>query len=129
MATAKKAWVAFRTNAIIPASVLKTEEDKKVNAHEPVQVPEDYAEHVVHERFAVKSKAPKKKAAPKPTAAASKKANAPNSSEDPLTAAQALVEKLSVDLEALAADAAGRDDLTEQLKTAQDRVTELVTAS
>ena len=64
MAAAKKKWVAFRTNAIIPASILGAKTDKKVNAREPVQVPAGYADHVVHDRFADECEAPKRVAKP-----------------------------------------------------------------
>lgn len=56
----KYKWVAFRTNSKIPAAVLGEKEDVKVNAGEPVRVPADYADHVVHDRFAEFSVAPPK---------------------------------------------------------------------
>jgi len=72
MATAKKKWVAFRTNATIPAAVTGEDADLKVNIGAPIALPEAYADHVVHDRFADFCEPPKKsggrkKAAPKPT--------------------------------------------------------------
>ncbi|AUQ89396.1 MULTISPECIES: hypothetical protein [Phaeobacter] len=68
MASKAKKWVAFRTNAKIPAVVLGSERDEKVNAKEPVLLPAGYADHVVHDRFADFCKAPAK-SAPKKKAA------------------------------------------------------------
>jgi hypothetical protein len=55
----KKKWVAFRTNAIIPAAVIGKDEDEKVNAGAPVHLPADYADHVVNDHFAEPCDAPK----------------------------------------------------------------------
>ncbi len=68
MAKSKKKWVAFKTNATVPADVMGEGKDQKMQAGEPIQLPEAYADHVVHDGFAAFCDAPKpKRAAPKKT--------------------------------------------------------------
>lgn len=64
MATAKNKWVVFKSNTTIPASVVKKEQDLKVQVAEKVHLPSSYADHVVQDGFAEFCKAPKKLADP-----------------------------------------------------------------
>lgn len=66
----KKKWVAFRTNAIIPAAILGKDKDEKVNAGAPVHLPADYADHVVSDHFADPCEPPKPGSKKKPASAA-----------------------------------------------------------
>ena len=59
MAQPKKKWVAFRTNAIVPAAVIGANADRKMQVGQPVQLPATYADHVVHDGFAEFCDAPK----------------------------------------------------------------------
>ena len=97
MTNAKKKWVAFKGNSTVPASVLKEEEDKKVNAGEPILLPGDYADHVIALRIAAACVAPKSKKAPATKAKADKLA-------DPLVDAQKAVEAAQSKLDGLAQD-------------------------
>ncbi|MBB5515772.1 hypothetical protein FHS89_001792 [Rubricella aquisinus] len=60
MAQKKKKWVAFRTNTTVPAEVIGKTSNEKMQAGQPVLLPETYADHVIHEGFAVACDAPKK---------------------------------------------------------------------
>ncbi|WP_068305301.1 hypothetical protein [Pararhodobacter sp. CCB-MM2] len=64
----KTKWVTFRTSIIIPGAVLGEEADRKIGVGEPVQLPEAYANHVVHERFGAFCDAPRKSRTRKPEA-------------------------------------------------------------
>lgn len=43
--------IAFPNGGILPASITG-DKDKPVDPHDPVRVPRDYGEHLVHDRFA-----------------------------------------------------------------------------
>lgn len=62
----KKICIAFRHGGIIPAAVLGTEEDKKLNAHEPFEVPAAYGKSLIEDRFAYAVEPEKKKGREKP---------------------------------------------------------------
>lgn len=84
MAQSKKKWVAFKTNATVPADVLGEKDDQKMQVGQPVQLPEAYADHVVHEGFAEFCEAPDQKSSPKKSPAkkpASKKPVEPTEAE------------------------------------------------
>lgn len=107
MTNAKKKWVAFKGNSTVPASVLKEEEDKKVNAGEPILLPGDYADHVIALRIAAVCAAPKKAPAAKASVLAAVKAAAkakPTPKADPLADAEAAVEAAQSKLDGLAQD-------------------------
>jgi hypothetical protein len=53
--TEKTMLIMFPKGGIIPASVLGLETDKHCQAHETVEVPETYGQHLVHDRFAVEA--------------------------------------------------------------------------
>lgn len=57
MSSKETMWVAFPNGGIIPASITGGK-DRAVNAHEPIKVPAEYGEHLVHDRFAYKAEAP-----------------------------------------------------------------------
>lgn len=69
MATAKKKWVVFKGNVTIPADMAGEDDDTKVQAGAPTQVPAFYADSVVQDGIADHCDAPKKKAAAKQLAA------------------------------------------------------------
>ena len=118
---AKKKWVAFRTNATIPKAVLGLDENKKVNAGEPIQVPTEYADHVVHDRFAEFCDAPKR-AAPKKSGGPSAEEKAAAELATKSAAAQQRVDDLNAKLAGMSDGDEGWDDLTKELDEA---VTEL----
>lgn len=122
MAREKMKWVAFRTNAIIPAQVSGGDQDRKVGVGEPVQVPEGYAAHVVHDRFADECAAPKKAAAKK---AAPKKADA----ETALAEAQKRVDDLTLRMESMAELDEGWTDLAGELAEARAALADLQPAT
>lgn len=68
MANAKKKWVAFKCNSIIPAEMLGEEKDRKVQVGEAIRVPDFYADSVKQYGIADFCDAPKKKPTPKKTA-------------------------------------------------------------
>ncbi len=103
MAKAKK-WVKFRGNDLVPASVLGTKDDVRMNAGDPVQLPADYAAHVIDLKIAESCAAPKKGSAKKDTDATA------------LTTAQAAVDAAKTELEKAEGD--------EAKTTAQTRLNE-----
>lgn len=129
MATKKK-WVAFKTSAIIPKDVLGQDKDKKVSAREPVQLPGEYADHVVHDGFAERCDAPKRGKKPAPKVDAATKSNAatgddpakPNpATDDPAqkrAAASARVDALNAQMADMAETDAGYEGLKAQLDEA-----------
>ena len=141
MSTKKKAakkWVAFRTNATIPANILGEKEDRKVQVGEPVLVPTEYADHVIHDKFADASAAPKKTRPKKEVDAASKPD--PNAAETARLEAEAKVKaareaiearitELQAKLDGMAEDDLEFAGLTEQLTEAQAELAALVPAS
>ncbi|MBR9651910.1 hypothetical protein [Thalassovita aquimarina] len=129
MAQPKKKWVAFRTNATIPAEVVGEKEDKKVNAGEPVYLPAAYADHVVHDRFADPCEAPKKKAATKqPGGGQSDAEKVAAEAAAKLKAAQERVEQANV-LLAGAAGTDGEEDARAQLADAEAELAALQPAT
>lgn len=49
---ASKIGIAFHKGGIIPAAVLKRETDTVVRPHEAVEVPADYGQHLINDKFA-----------------------------------------------------------------------------
>ena len=62
-----KDWVALRRATTIPAAVLGEATDKTVPAKTKIQLPADYAKHLIDDKFADPCDPPKKKAAKKST--------------------------------------------------------------
>jgi hypothetical protein len=60
---AKMKTIAFPRGGIIPAALLGLQKDKVCSAHEPVDVPCDYADHLIHDRFAYEAEKPTAKKA------------------------------------------------------------------
>lgn len=118
MAQTRKKWVAFRTNAMIPASVVGGGKDRKMQAGEPVQLPEAYADHVVHDGFAVFCDA-LRKTAPKKSGGQSADEKAAAEAAARLAAAQARVDGLKASIEALPGDAPAQGDLLAELAGAE----------
>lgn len=113
MAQAKKKWVAFRTNATVPAAVTGDTEDRKMQVGAPVQLPADYADHVVHDRFADFCDPPKKPASRKP---AEQKAAAEAAAK--LEMAEKRVDELNARRSEMSEGDDGWDDLTRALDEA-----------
>ncbi|NIZ11082.1 hypothetical protein [Pseudooceanicola sp. HF7] len=57
MAT-KKSWVSFTSATPVPAEILGEKEDRRMMIGTPVQLPADYAAHMIADRFAVAVDAP-----------------------------------------------------------------------
>ncbi len=128
MAEPKKKWVTFRTHAKIPAKVIGEKEDKEVSVGEPVQVPTAYAKHVTDDRFADYCDPPKKAASPKK--ASTKKAEPAANKPDPKAAkaladAQAQVDKLTGEMEAMNAGDQGYEALKGKLDEATEALAKL----
>lgn len=66
-----KIGIAFRNGGIIPASILKKDKDVQVAAHEAIEVPADYGQHLIDDKFAyakdVEKPAKVKKSSPSET--------------------------------------------------------------
>jgi hypothetical protein len=52
MSSNKTLKIAFKTGGILPASVMGTKIDERVPAHSPCDVPADYANQLVGDKFA-----------------------------------------------------------------------------
>lgn len=137
MAHVKKKWVAFKGNLRIPAAMAGENADKKIQAGEPVNVPEFYADSVVQDGIAKHCDAPKKKAAGKTkTSTTSKpepkkpepKTPEPKSPAGPtakqIAAAQKAVDDAQATLDG-AADDAAKADAQIALSAAEDALAEL----
>lgn len=55
----KKIWIMSEHGIKIPGSILGLEKDYQADAFEPVKVPESYGLHLIADRFAVETEAPK----------------------------------------------------------------------
>lgn len=128
MAQSKKKWVAFKTNAAVPADVMGEKEDQKMQVGEPVQLPEAYADHVVHDGFAAFCDAPKK-AAPKKSGGPSAEEKAAAEAAAKLEAAQARVDGLKANIEKLPDAAPVPVDLANELAEAEAELAALQPAS
>lgn len=124
MAQSKKKWVAFKSNATVPADVLGEDEDQKMQVGEPVQLPEAYADHVVQDGFAAFCDAPKK-TAPKKSGGQSAEENAAAK----LEAAKARVDGLKANIKKLPDDAPVQADLANELADAEAELAALQPAS
>lgn len=139
MAQPKKKWVAFRTNATVPAEVMGQEVDQKMQVGEPVLLPASYADHVVHDRFADFCEAPKKRGQKKAdgSPSAEEKAAAEAKARDQaeaeaaakLDAAQARVDDLNDRMSDMSEDDDGWTELAEQLDEAVSNLAALQPAS
>lgn len=118
MAQQKKKWVAFKTNAIVPGDVLGEAKDQKMQAGDPVQLPEGYAGHVVADGFASFCDAPKKATAKK-TAAQSAADKAAAEAAAKLQAAQARVDELTDQMDEIGEGGDGFDELLGELAEAE----------
>lgn len=67
-----KIGIAFFSGGIIPAAILKKDKDVRVGPHEAIDVPADYGQHLIADRFAYAKDFEKPAKAPKkePTSAA-----------------------------------------------------------
>jgi hypothetical protein len=96
----KSIWISFPQGGIIPKEVLGADEDRHVEAHEAVSVPERYGRHLITDRFAVEA-APGKPASKDDKAAekkaAAEKAAAIAAAEKDVDEAKALVENAADD--------------------------------
>ncbi|TDE34131.1 hypothetical protein [Antarcticimicrobium sediminis] len=129
MAQPKKKWVAFRTNATVPAEVMGEEVDQKMQVGEPVLLPASYADHVVHDRFADFCKAPKKSAPKKVGGSPSPEEDAAAEAAAKLDAAQARVDDLNDKMSDMSEGDDGWSELSEQLDEAVTELAALQPAS
>lgn len=103
-------WVAFPNGGIIPAAITG-DDDRPVEAHEPVKVPADYGRHLVHDRFAYEAEQRGKK----PARTGGRADTRPG--EAKAGEIRQLVEKLKAELDA--ADLTQKPDIEARLKTAE----------
>ena len=139
MAQPKKKWVAFRTNATVPAEVMGEEVDQKMQVGEPVLLPAAYADHVVHDRFADFCEAPKKtaqkkaggspSAEEKAAAEAKAKAEAQAEAAAKMDAAQGRVDDLNAKMAEMSDGDEGWEALTGELAEAEAELAALQPAS
>lgn len=52
MAKMKTIWIAMANGGLLAAAAMGLSEDKAVDPHAPVEVPEEYGRHLVHDKFA-----------------------------------------------------------------------------
>lgn len=102
-------WIAFPNGGIIPAAVMGEEDDRPVDAHQPVKVPSTYGEHLVHDRFAYETEAPKEK-----------KRQAARQPDLDIAALDADITALSAKMED-ETDLAAKSDLQKQLQELQGK--------
>ena len=117
----KSIWISFPQGGIIPKEILGADEDRHVEAHKAVPVPERYGRHLITDRFAVeaepeKSASKDEKVAEK-KAAAAEKAAAIAAAEKDVNEAKALVEN--------AADDAAKGEAQQLLDDAEAKLAEL----
>lgn len=97
----KSIWISFPQGGIIPKEILGADEDRHVEAHKAVSVPERYGRHLITDRFAVEAEpekpASKDEKAAKKKAAAAEKAAAIAAAEKDVNEAKALVENAADD--------------------------------
>ena len=124
MAQSKKKWVAFKSNATVPADVVGEKADQKVQIGEPVQLPEAYADHVVQDGFAAFCDAPKK-AAPKKSGGQS----AEEKAAAKLEAAQTRVDDLTAKMAGMSESDDGWDAITKEMADAEAEFAALQPAS
>lgn len=126
----KKKWVAFKSNATVPADVLGAENDQKMNVGEPVQLPEGYANHVVQDGYAAFCDAPKKKpAAKKPAGGQSEAEKAAAEAAAKLKAAQERVDGLKTRMEGMTEGHPEWEALTKEMDEAVTALAELQPAT
>lgn len=96
----KSIWISFPQGGIIPKEILSADEDRHVEAHKAVSVPERYGRHLITDRFAVEAEP--EKPGPKDEKAAEKKAAAERkaaiaAAEKDVDEAKAIVENAADD--------------------------------
>jgi len=128
MAQSKKKWVAFKSNATVPADVVGEKADQKVQIGEPVQLPEAYADHVVQDGFAAFCDAPKK-AAPKKSGRQSAEEKAAADAAAKLEAAQTRVDDLTAKMAGMSESDDGWDAITKEMADAEAEFAALQPAS
>lgn len=128
MAQSKKKWVAFKSNATVPADVVGEKTDQKMRVGEPVQLPEAYADHVVQDGFAAFCDAPKKPAQKKSGGqSAEEKAAAEAAAK--LEAARTRVDDLTAKMADMSEGDDGWGDLTKEMADAEAELAALQPAS
>ncbi|QBR35750.1 hypothetical protein ETW23_05935 [Leisingera sp. NJS201] len=128
MAQSKKKWVAFKSNATVPADVVGEEEDRKMQVGEPVQLPESYANHVVQDGFAAFCDAPKKTAPKKSGGGQSAAEKAAAETAQKLAAAKQAVSDADLHLKSVAGTA-DEEEAREALAAAETELAALQPAS
>lgn len=96
----KNIWISFPQGGIIPKEILGADEDRHVEAHKAVSVPERYGRHLITDRFAVEAEPEKPASKDEKSAekkAAAEKAAAIAAAEKDVDEAKALVENAADD--------------------------------
>lgn len=113
-----KIGIAFHHGGIIPASVLKKDEDVTVAAHEAIEVPADYGQHLIDDKFAYAKDVEKVSKSKKAEATSHGASPVPVAAGASATAAEiAAAEKAVTDAEAevaAAGDEAARKEAADQ---------------
>lgn len=108
MSKSSTMFIAFPNGGILPADIAGGKETP-VAAHEPVRVPRSYGEHLVSDRFAYETEAPKRKQNGGDARAAEIAARIDALRADLLAAADdAEKERIAREIEALETEAAGQ---------------------
>lgn len=58
MAKMKTMWIAMANGGLLAAAAMGLSEDKAVDPHAPVEVPEEYGRHLIHDKFAYLAEPP-----------------------------------------------------------------------
>lgn len=58
MAKKTTMWIAMANGGLLAAAAMGLSEDKPVDPHAPVEVPEEYDRHLIHDKFAYVAEPP-----------------------------------------------------------------------
>ena len=58
MAKMKTMWIAMANGGLLAAAAMGLSEDRAVDPHAPVEVPEEYGRHLIHDKFAYVAEPP-----------------------------------------------------------------------
>lgn len=58
MAKKTTMWIAMANGGLLAAAAMGLSEDKAVDPHAPVEVPEEYGRHLIHDKFAYLAEPP-----------------------------------------------------------------------
>lgn len=66
MSKKKTMWIAMANGGLLAAAAMGLPKDKAVDPHAPVEVPEEYGLHLIHDKFAYKAEPPEEPKTEKP---------------------------------------------------------------